>query len=110
MAAIAAPRILPWSLVLVMVLLLVAMQVSGSGSGSILGGHGRELSGKPTNCPKACAVRCQTSHWTRKRCMKNCNICCRDCSCVPSRHKPKSRKGHFVENCSCYKGMGHFCP
>ncbi|KAJ4848824.1 hypothetical protein Tsubulata_017270 [Turnera subulata] len=47
-------------------------------------------------CNYKCGVRCSRAGW-KKQCLRLCDICCRDCKCVPS--GPRAPKSE----CPCYE-------
>ncbi|XP_023633058.1 gibberellin-regulated protein 8 isoform X1 [Capsella rubella] len=60
-------------------------------------------------CGGKCNVRCAKADRTHGECLKDCNICCEKCNCVPS--------GTFgnKDECPCYRDMtnskgGSKCP
>ncbi|XP_023639231.1 gibberellin-regulated protein 8 isoform X1 [Capsella rubella] len=60
-------------------------------------------------CDGKCNVRCAKADRTHGECLKDCNICCEKCNCVPS--------GTFgnKDECPCYRDLinskgGSKCP
>ena len=88
-----------FAIAIILVLVSMAFAVDATMAGG---------SSQPINCRAACAYRCSKAS-RAKLCLKDCNICCGKCNCVP----PGTAGNREV--CPCYanlknsKGTGK-CP
>ncbi|XP_019094905.1 PREDICTED: gibberellin-regulated protein 8-like [Camelina sativa] len=67
------------------------------------------LSSADSSCGEKCNVRCSKNDRKHEECIKDCNICCEKCNCVPS-----GTYGNKDE-CPCYRDIknskgGPKCP
>ncbi|EFH51715.1 hypothetical protein ARALYDRAFT_484630 [Arabidopsis lyrata subsp. lyrata] len=57
------------------------------------------LSSADSSCGGKCDVRCSKADRQHEECLKDCNICCQKCNCVPS-----GTYGNKDE-CPCYRDL-----